>query len=236
MCYIFTLTIVVRVILPEQQCGCTRAMGNLHLLCIRPSKSVNGIANQGAGWHWEVKGKSICCHYAQNKAYKGEKMKTPHPKACYGSSFYLQKLTLGQFYSKGSIAEKVTVLHADEHTLQRGKNPNSLESFYKTLLLSIRKNALKSLHEVGEILLLCLRIKSTGIGEEILCLKFRLHKWSAAQPKISWTESQASGIFQRGFYIKFVKVRITFKIFVTWAMWLTVINDSWTICYSLWEF
>ena len=34
------------------------------------------------------------------------------------------------------------------------------------------------------------------------------------------------GIYQIGFYIKIVKVGITFKVFVTWATWLIVIKDS----------
>lgn len=74
-------------------------------------------------------------------------------------------------------------------------------------------------------------LESTGIGgDEIPPLKFEIHKWSiSGQQRISQTESQAPGIVQIGFYIKFVKVTITFKVFVAYAMWLIVIKDSWTV-------
>ena len=66
--------------------------------------------------------------------------------------------------------------------------------------------------------------KSTGIGgEEILPLKFGLHlPWNLVSGTTKNFMDWISGswVFQIGFYIKFIKVKITFKVFVSWAMWL----------------
>lgn len=58
---------------------------------------------------WEESGR-VFLPTVHRKNYKREKMERPHPKTAYGSRFYLQNLTLGEVYSKGSIAENFTIL------------------------------------------------------------------------------------------------------------------------------
>ena len=92
--------------------------------------------------------------------YKREKMKRPYPKASHESRFYLQKQTLG---TMGTLHKQINCGELPYISMRMSKRlsgeiqtPQSPP--YKAVLFSIRKKYIESLHEVDEMVFLCLGI------------------------------------------------------------------------------